>query len=158
MIAQRSVRNPIVLPMLALLAMFAARHDARAQTQEPSTRTEALEQAQSDKVPKLTPQEPNKGERISARLQAILTRGGNHWYPFFESSYPGGGFPAGAGYSWFVSPYNTLDVRGSYTVYGYKRVEAEFLAPTILNRRGTLSIVGGWGEETQVTFCGLCAS
>ena len=33
-----------------------------------------------------------------------------------------------------------LDVRGSYTILGYKRVEAEFTAPRLFHRRGALSV------------------
>ena len=127
----------------------------RHQDPDPSTRTGALEQAQAEKVKSLTPQEPEKFERLTARAEAMLTRGGNHWYPFFENSYSGGGFPFGAGYSWFVGPYRTLDVRGSITPSGYTRAEAEFLNPRIFNRRGTLSVIGGWGEATEVPFYGL---
>jgi hypothetical protein len=38
---------------------------------------------------------------------------------------------------------------------GYKRAEAEFRAPRLFERRGDLSIVGGWREATQVGFYGL---
>ena len=60
----------------------------------------------------------------------------------------------GAGYRRYVGPYNTLDVRGSITLLGYKRIEAEFLAPRLFNRRGVLSVIGGWREATQVGFYG----
>ena len=46
-------------------------------------------------------------------------------------------------------------MRGSYTITGYKRIEAEFVAPRLFNRRGSLSILGGWREATQVGFYGL---
>ena len=46
-------------------------------------------------------------------------------------------------------------MRGSYTITGYKRVEAEFIAPRLFNRRGTLSVLGGWREATQVGFYGI---
>src|SRR5438034_11460817 len=61
----------------------------------------------------------------------------------------------GVGYARHVSPYNMLDVRGSYTVRGYKRVEAEFTAPRLFNRRGALSVLGGWREATQTAFYGI---
>ena len=48
-----------------------------------------------------------------------------------------------------------LDVRGSYTLLGYKRAEAEFVAPRLFNRRGALSVLGGWREATQVGFYGI---
>ena len=61
----------------------------------------------------------------------------------------------GAGYRRFVSPYNTVDLRGSITFSGYKRIEAEFLAPRLFDRRGVLSVLGGWREATQVGFYGI---
>ena len=48
-----------------------------------------------------------------------------------------------------------LDVRGSYTILGYKRIEAEFTAPRLFHRRGSLSVLGGWREATQAAFYGL---
>jgi hypothetical protein len=48
-----------------------------------------------------------------------------------------------------------VDVRGSYTILGYKRIEAEFFAPRIFERRGTLSVLGGWREATQAAFYGV---
>jgi hypothetical protein len=130
-------------------------HIALAQTSSPATRIDAIEQAKAEKVESLTPQEPEKFERLTARAEAMLTRGGNHWYPFFENSYSGGGFPFGAGYSWFLGAYNTLDVRGSITPSGYTRAEVEFLNPRIFHRRGTLTMIGGWREATRVPFYGL---
>jgi hypothetical protein len=147
--------NLVALCLLVIAALGLASHDVLAQTADGSTRTGVLEQAQAKKVKTLTPQEPEKFERLTARAEAMLTRGGNHWYPFFENSYSGGGFPFGAGYSWFVDPYRTLDVRGSITPSGYTRAEAEFLDPRIFNRRGTLSVIGGWREATEVPFYGL---
>ena len=46
-------------------------------------------------------------------------------------------------------------MRGSYTIKGYKRAEAEFTAPRLFHRRGALSVLGGWREATQVGFYGL---
>jgi hypothetical protein len=48
-----------------------------------------------------------------------------------------------------------LDVRGSYTILGYKRIEAEFTAPRLFHRRGALSVIGGWRQSTQSAFYGL---
>jgi hypothetical protein len=55
----------------------------------------------------------------------------------------------------YIGAYNTIDVRGSLTFKGYKRVEAEYLAPRLLARQATLSIIGGWREATQVGYYGL---
>ena len=62
-----------------------------------------------------------------------------NWHPFFQSAYGGGGFTLGAGYLAHVGSYNTLDLRGSYTFSGYKRIETEFIAPRLFDRRGPLS-------------------
>ncbi len=46
-------------------------------------------------------------------------------------------------------------MRGSYSIKGYKRAEAEFVAPRLFQRRGALTVVAGWREATQVGFYGL---
>jgi hypothetical protein len=123
---------------------------------EAATRQAAIEQAQAEKDRDLQPHLPSKGERLANRAEDIILHGLT-WYPFFESAYQGGGFPLGVGYRRYVSPYNQIDVRGSYTLSGYKRAETEFLAPHLFNRRGVLSLLGGWREATEVGFYGVGA-
>jgi len=123
-------------------------------TQAP-TREAAIEEEQAAKAKDLHPYEHNKAEQIFDRLDAVLQGGSLRWHPFFESAYSGGGFTLGLGYRSYVSGYNTVDVRGSYTFSGYKRVEAEFIAPRLFKRRGHLSVLGGWREATQVGFYGI---
>jgi hypothetical protein len=48
-----------------------------------------------------------------------------------------------------------LDVRASYSILGYTRAEAEFIAPRMFQRRGELSVLGGYREATQVAFYGF---
>jgi hypothetical protein len=126
-----------------------------AQESDATTRQAVIEQEQAAKVPTLHPYVPNKGEKLANKAEDILVSGGLHWHPFFTSAYSGGGFTLGMGYMHHVSAYNTIDVRGSYTITAYKRIEAEFVAPRLFNRRGSLSILGGWREATQVGFYGL---
>ncbi len=128
---------------------------APAQTAPASSRQAAIEQQQAAKVPTLKPYEPGKGERIFDRLDTLLQGGALKWHPFFESAYSGGGFTLGLGYQNYVSSYNIIDVRGSYTLSGYKRAEVEFIAPRMFKRRGQLSVLGGWREATQVGFYGI---
>jgi hypothetical protein len=135
-----------------LLALVVPR--ARAQEQEPATRTEAIEAAKKEKSTHLAPYTPNKAEAWVDKAEDILTTGLN-WHPFFENAYSGGGFTLGAGYKKYVSSYNLLDVRGSITFSGYKRLEAQFLAPRVFDRRGVFSVVAGWREATQVGFFGI---
>src|SRR5688572_2485050 len=128
---------------------------AAAQAPAPPTRQAAIEQEQADKVKDLHPYVPGKAERVANRLDQILAGGAPRWHPFFENAYSGGGFALGLGYAHHVSPYNSIDLRGSYSIKGYKRAEVEFKAPRIFQRRGTLSVLGGWREATQVGFYGL---
>ena len=78
-----------------------------------------------------------------------------HWHAFWQNAYSGGGFTLGAGYLTHVSSYNLLDVRASFTPSGYKRIESQFFMPEVFGRRGTLSVLGGWREATQVGFYGF---
>jgi hypothetical protein len=126
-----------------------------AQEPEATTREAAIEQAQAEKVTTLHPYVPGKAEALLNRAEDILVNGVPSWHPYFESADYGGGFTLGVGYAHHVSPYNQIDVRGSYTVLGYKRVEAEFTAPRLFHRRGALSLLGGWREATQSAFYGL---
>ena len=119
------------------------------------TRQALIEQEQAAKVPTLHPYVPNKAEKIFDRVDTILQGGTLRWHPFFDSAYSGGGFTLGIGHVNYLGGYNTLDVRGSYTISNYKRVEAEFIAPRLFHRRGSLSILGGWREATQVGFYGV---
>ena len=120
-----------------------------------TSRTAVIEQAKAEKAAAARPYVPNKVESAIDRAEDILLTGGLHWHPFFESAYAGGGFTLGAGYRRFVSSYNTIDLRGSITFSGYKRIEAEYLVPRLFDRRGRLSLIGGWREATQVGFYGI---
>ena len=126
-----------------------------AQEPEATTREAAIEQAQAEKVKTLHPYVEGKVEALLDRAEDILVNGVPRWHPFFNNAYSGGGITLGVGYAHHVSPYNMLDVRGSLTHLGYKRVEAEFTAPRLFHRRGALSLLGGWREATQVGFYGL---
>jgi hypothetical protein len=121
----------------------------------PATREAAIAEAQAQKVPTLHPYVPNKAEQIFERVDSIIEGGTLRWHPFFVSAYSGGGFTLGAGRAHYLSAYNLIDVRGSYTFSGYKRIEAEFIAPRLFNRRGALSVLGGWRDATQVGFFGV---
>lgn len=150
------MRPPTRLKLAAALAcMLAVPGPASAQVGAPATRQAAIEQAQAEKAKNLRPYEPDKGERLLDRIDAALTGAQRGWHPFFGSAYNGGGFAFGAGYAHHVSPYSSIDVRGSYTVRGYKRAEVEFASPRLFNRRADLSIIAGWREATQVGFYGL---
>jgi hypothetical protein len=141
---------PRLLLSAGIIAMLLPGGVARAQ----ESREAEIARAKAEKVGSLQPYEPSKAERLIGRAEGMLLSGNLRWHPFFDSAYAGGGFTVGAGYRRHVSSYNTIDLRGSITPSGYKRVEAEFLAPRLFDRRGVLSVIGGWREATQVGFYG----
>ena len=125
------------------------------QDQPAGSRAGLIEQEQARKAASLTPAKPTKVEAYVTRVYDAFLGGQMHWHAFFQNAYSGGGFTLGAGYLLFVSPNNTLDLRGSITPSGYKRIEAEFIAPGLFGRRATFSAIGGWREATQVGFYGF---
>jgi surface antigen Omp85-like protein len=148
----RATAVMMIAPIAIMIAAIAV--PAAAQSPEPDTRASLVEQAQAEKSARLHPYVPNKAEKYLDYAETILTTG-MHWHPYFDSAYSGGGFTIGAGYRTFVGSYSSVDVRGSITPSGYKRIEGEFLAPRLFNRHATLSLLGGWREATQVGFYGL---
>jgi len=141
--------------VLAILLFAPRATGAQDASSPPTSRAAAIEQAQATKATVLRPFEPGQAEAIMDRVENLLTPGNLRVHPFFQSAYAGGGFTLGAGYLTHVSSYNVLDVRGSFTFSGYKRVEAAFIAPRLFDRRGTLTALGGWREATQVGFYGI---
>ena len=101
-----------------LAMLVAAAAPASAQT--PQSREEVLRQAKAEKAKALSPYVPSKAEQWVNRIEDTFLDGDLRWHPFFQSALAGGGFTLGAGYRFFVSPYNTVDLRGSYV----KQVEA----------------------------------
>lgn len=122
---------------------------------EPSTRHTAIEQEETAKVTHLQPPVRRKVDPIFERIDRTLQGYQPRRHLFLENAYSGGGFAIGAGYASYVSAYNYIDTRASYSITNYKRAEAEFVAPRIFKRRGQLSVLGGWREATQVAFYGI---
>jgi hypothetical protein len=140
---------------VALALIVGAATTAFAQTSEPDTRQAAVEAAQTEKAKTLHPYVPSRTERLITQVENAVVNGTTTWHPFFQNAYRGGGFALGAGYLRHVSPFNFVDVRGSYSVAGYTLAEAEFAAPRLFHRRGELSVIGGWRDATQVGFYGI---
>jgi hypothetical protein len=147
----------IVAAVAAASSVAAVAQEATPDTQQPeaATRAATVEQEESAKAKTLHPYVPGTAEKWMDKAEDILVNGGLRWHPFFTSAYSGGGFTLGVGYMQHVSSYNLLDIRGSYTITNYKRLEAEFIAPHLFHRRGVLSVLGGWREATEVGFYGI---
>jgi hypothetical protein len=135
--------------LLVLLAGVAA-----GQQPEEATRAGLIEQAQAEKAADLHPFVPGKGEDAINNAADLFLTGGLHWYPYFTSPYSGGGVPLGVGYVRFVSPSNQMAFRTAFTISGYMRFETEFFAPRLFDRRGVLTVVGGWRQATQAAYYG----
>jgi len=147
--------EPATTPAAAEQSAATPSAPAASQAPEPDSRAGLIAAEQAAKSQVLKPYAPNKAEAILDMVEEQFLTGNMHWHPFFDSAYQGGGFTLGAGYLQRVGAYNTFDVRGSITFSNYKRIEAEYRAPRLFNRRGVLSVLGGWREATQVGFFGL---
>jgi hypothetical protein len=128
---------------------------AQTNPDEAATRAETIADQQQEKASQQQRYTPNKAERWVKQAEELLTGDVASWHPFFDSAYRGGGFTVGAGYLQHVGDYEWIDVRGSVTPSGYVRTEAEFRAPRLFDRRGDLSVVGGWRKATEVGFYGF---
>ena len=148
----------VVAAVLTLVLAVSGAAFAQDALQDAASRTALIEQAEQAKSEALKPATPGKAEAYVARISDAFLSGQMHWHAFWQNAYSGGGFTLGAGYTRYVSSYNWVDVRGSVTFSGYKRLEAQFFAPDLFKRRGTLSVLGGWREATQVNFFGIGAS
>jgi len=122
---------------------------------EPETRQAIIANAVDEKAKSLHPYEVTIAEKVVTRIEQHFTNEVSGWHPNFESAYRGSGFTLGAGYMFHPSAYDTLDIRGSYSVNSYKLAEAEFKSPRLFDRRGELTVRGGWRDATEVGFYGV---
>ena len=128
---------------------------ALAQVPEPEDRQTIADNAAAEKAKTLVPYQVTLAEKVITRIENRFTDQAIYWHPFLQNAYQGGGFAAGAGYMFHPSAYSSLDVRGSYSIRSYKLAEAEFLAARLFDRRGELTVLGGWRDATQVPFYGV---
>ena len=77
------------------------------------------------------------------------------FYPVFASVYSGGGFTLGAGYRQFYGDRTFWDVKGLYSITGYKRVELSTDSLGHAGGRLDLHLRTGWMDATQVDYFGL---
>jgi hypothetical protein len=122
---------------------------------EPQTRQTTIESAAAEKAKELYPYEVTTAEKVFTKIENRFNNKTVRWHPYLENAYRGGGFAAGAGYLFHPGDYSTLDGRGSYSLSSYKLAEAEFDSPRLFDRRGELTLVGGWRDATEVAFHGF---
>jgi Omp85 superfamily domain len=132
-----------------------AQAPAQAAAPETATRQTTIESAADEKATDLHPYEISTAEKVIRRIERRFANQTIRFHPYLQNAYRGGGFAAGAGYMFHPSPYSTLDVRGSYSIRSYKLAEAEFISPRLFDRRGELTLTGGWRDATEVAFHGF---
>ena len=118
--------------------------------QEADTRQTTIVSAAAEKAKDLHPYEVTTAEKVITKIERRFTNQTIRFHPYLQNAYRGGGFAAGAGYMFHPGPYSTLDVRGSYSIRSYKLAEAEFNSPRLFDRRGELTVLGGWRDATEV--------
>jgi hypothetical protein len=123
--------------------------------QEPETRQTTIESSAAEKATDLHPYEVTTAEKVLTRIERRFTNQTIRLHPYLQNAYRGGGFAAGAGYMFHPGEYSTLDVRGSYSIRSYQLAEAEFISPRLFDRRGELTVLGGWRDATEVAFYGV---
>jgi len=141
----------------SLAFVIAGANTAIAQQPEsaPDSRQTIIVNAADEKAKSLRPYEVTIAEKVFDRIEKGLSDQAVTWHPFLENAYRGGGFAAGAGYMFHPSAYTSLDVRGSYSIRSYKLGEAEFRSRRLFDRRGELTVLGGWRDATEVGFYGI---
>lgn len=142
----RRTESGICLCVFLLLASSAAAQDSRAAE---------IAAEQERKATELKPHEPSTAERWAVALRREFLAEPSGPYPYFASVYSGGGFTLGAGYRQFVGDRTHMDVKGLYSVKGYKLLELSADSWGHAQRRLDLHARAGWRDATQVAFYGL---
>src|SRR5262249_60408465 len=119
---------------------------AAASAQDAASRTEQIEQAEQAKSEAMKPAAAGKAEAYVARISDAFLSGQMHWHAFWQNAYSGGGFTIGAGSTRSVSSDNWIDVRGSITPSGHKRLETDIFEPDPVKPRATPPVDAGEPE------------
>ena len=110
---------------------------------------------QNRKATESKPYQPGAAEKWFSAARRELLEQPSGLYPYFASVYSGGGFTLGAGYRQFSGDRTHSDVKGLYSLKGYKLLEAS--TDSWGHADGRLDLHGrfGWRDATQVAYYGL---
>ena len=144
------VRFPLVVWMM-IGFVVAQCHRADAQ----DTRAAIIAAEQAAKAQAVAPYVPNGAERMLVTLQREFLQDPNGLYPLFASVYSGGGFTLGGGYRRFYGDRTHADLKGLYSMKGYKLVEVSTDSWGHADGRLDLHARAGWLDATQVAYHGL---
>jgi hypothetical protein len=98
---------------------------------------------------------PGAAERWAVTLKREFLENPSGFYPYFASVYSGGGFTLGAGYRQFYADRTHWDVKGLYSLSGYKLIELSTDSWGLAANRLDLHGRAGWRDATQVAYYGL---
>lgn len=118
-------------------------------------RADALAAEQARKAAEAPPFTPAPGERLVRMIENVLYGTPDGFYPYLASVYSGGGFTGGVGYRRYVGDSTFWDVKGLYSIKGYKLVEASAASLDLKDGRLALGARFGWRQATEVGFFGL---
>jgi outer membrane protein assembly factor BamA len=88
-------------------------------------------------------------------LQREVLQDPSGFYPTFATVYSGGGLTLGGGYRRFYGDRTHADVKGMYSIKGYKLIEVSSDSWGHADGRLNLHSRAGWRDATQVAFYGL---
>ena len=118
-------------------------------------RADAVAAEQARKAAEPPAYTPAPGERLVKAIENVLYGTPDGFYPYLDSVYSGGGFTGGVGYRDYVGDSTFWDVKGLYSIKGYKMVEASTASLGLMNGRLALGARLGWRDATQVGYYGL---
>ena len=148
----RFPRIPILLGVILLVPVVAGAQSPQAPE---NSRAAAIANEQAEKAKTLQPYVPSAFERKLLWLKREFLEQPSGFYPYFASVYSGGGFTLGAGYRQFYGDRTHADVKGLYSIKGYKLIEFSTDSWGHAAGRVDLHARAGWRDATQVAFHGL---
>ena len=122
------------------------------------SRTDSIAKQQEEKSRKLQPEVPDRVEQFVTRITQggwIFSPNPNHFYPYFDSVYPGGGLTLGAGYRGYYGDYAFAEARGLYSIENYKRFELRTVSPNHAGGHLDYEATAGWMDATRIPYYGL---
>ncbi len=143
------IRRYSVWCLLAALGLVPGSLEAQ------ETREAIVAAAQAEKAANLVPYKPGGAEQLLIKVKREFLELPSGFYPVFASVYSGGGFTLGAGYRQFYGDRTFWDVKGLYSISGYKRVEVSTDSLGHAGGRLDLHLRTGWMDATQVDYFGL---
>ena len=141
-----SIGRGVIIGLLA--AAPAAAQDSRA---------EILARAQAEKAASAPPYVPNRGEVLVKKVEQFLYGTPDGFYPYFASVESGGGLTGGAGFRRFYGDATWWDVKGLYSIKGYRMAEVSTTSAGLASGALSLTADLGFRDATQVGFYGVGA-